>query len=132
MSTPLKVLVVEDSRASVAAILDELGRGDYEVHHAQVETADEMRAALDRDDWELVLANYSMARFSAPEALKLVRSIGRDLPFIIISDIPGEETAVAAIRAGADDFLLKRRLDHLVPAVERALDGGDRDHPAVV
>ena len=122
MSTPLKVLVVEDSRASVAAILDELGRGDYEVHHAQVETADEMRAALDRDDWELVLANYSMARFSAPEALKLVRSIGRDLPFIIISDIPGEETAVAAIRAGADDFLLKRRLDHLVPAVERALD----------
>jgi two-component system cell cycle sensor histidine kinase/response regulator CckA len=121
MPTLLKVLVVEDSRASVTTILDELKRGGYDVRHAQVETADEMRAALDHDDWNLVLANYSMARFSAPEALKVLRATGRDLPFIIISDISGEETAVAAIKAGAHDFLVKGRLDHLVSSIERAL-----------
>jgi signal transduction histidine kinase len=118
----LKVLIVEDSKASISAILDELERGGYDqVQHTQVETADEMRAALDREDWHLVLANYSMARFSAPEALKLLHATGRELPFIILSDIAGEETAVAAIKAGATDFLVKGRLDHLGTAVERAL-----------
>ena len=71
-----------------------------------------MRTALERDDWNVVLANYSMPRFSASEALKVLRASGRDLPFIIISDTPGEETAVAAIKAGAHDFLTKGRLDH--------------------
>jgi two-component system, cell cycle sensor histidine kinase and response regulator CckA len=121
MPTPLKVLIVEDSRAGVTAILDELERGGYDTRHAQVETAEDMRTALDRYDWNVVLANYSMPRFSASEALKVLRASGRDLPFIIISDTPGEETAVAAIKAGAHDFLTKGRLDHLVPAIEREM-----------
>jgi len=113
--------MIEDSRAGVTAILDELGRGGYEVRHAQVETADEMRAALNREDWDVVLANHSMARFSAPEALKVLHTTGRDLPFIVISDISGEETAVAAIKAGAHDFLVTGRLDHLVLSIEREM-----------
>ncbi len=121
MPTLLKVLIVEDSRASVTAVIDELAAGGYEVQHAEAETAEELRAALAREEWHLVLANYSMARFSAPEALKVLRATGHDLPFIILSDIPGEETAVAAIKAGAHDFLVKSRLSHLAPAVERAL-----------
>jgi two-component system, cell cycle sensor histidine kinase and response regulator CckA len=121
MPTPLKVLIIEDSRAGLAAILDELERGGYDTRHTQVETAEEMRAALDRDDWNVVLANYSMPRFSAPEALKVLRASGRDLPFIIISDTAGEETAVAAIKAGAHDFLTKGRFDYLVPAIEREI-----------
>jgi two-component system, cell cycle sensor histidine kinase and response regulator CckA len=125
MPTSLKVLIVEDSRPTVAAILDELERGGYEVQHEQVETADGLRAALDREGWNVVLANYSMARFSAPEALNVLRATGRDLPFIMISDIVGEETAVAAIKAGAHDFLVKGRLSQLVPAIERALADAD-------
>src|SRR5262245_49959896 len=125
MSTSLKVLIVEDSKAGVTAILDELASGGYDARHAQVETADEMRAALEQDDWDLVLANYSMARFSAPEALKVLQASGRDLPFIIISDISGEETAVAAINAGAHDFLVAGRLEYLVASIEREVTQPD-------
>ena len=121
MPTSLKVLIVEDSRASVATVIDELERGGFEVSHAQVETAEELRAALASDDWNVVLANYSMPRISPPEALKVLRAAGRELPFIILSDISGEETAVAAIRAGAHDFLVKSRLSQLPAAIERAL-----------
>jgi len=121
MPTPLKALIVEDSRQGVAAILDELERGGFDVRCAQVETAEELKAALDREGWDVVLANYSMARFSAPEALKVLRAAGRDVPFIIISDFPGEETAVASVKAGADDFLVKGRLNQLAPAIEQAL-----------
>ena len=126
------MLIVEDSRASVATVIDELERGEFEVRHAQVETAEELRAALASDDWNVVLANYSMPRFSPPEALKVLRAAGRELPFIILSDISGEETAVAAIRAGAHDFLVKRRLDDPGPRRrERARRRGP-DDPAVV
>jgi signal transduction histidine kinase len=125
MPTSLKVLIVEDSKAGVTAILDELARGGYEALHTQVETADEMRAAIQREAWDVVLANYSMARFSAPEALKVLHASGHDLPFIIISDISGEETAVAAIKAGAHDFLVAGRLEYLVASIEREITEAD-------
>ena len=119
MPTPLKVLIVEDSRAGVAAVLDELERGGYEVRHAQVETAEDMRAALERDDWNVVLANYSMPRFSAPEALKVLRASGRELPFIIISDISRRRDRRCRHQGRRARLSLKGRLDHLVPAIER-------------
>ncbi len=121
MNSPLHVLVVEDSEDDLLLLLRELRRGGYTPDYVRVETAADMQAALDRQSWDIVIADYTLPRFSAPEALQLLQGQRRDLPFIIVSGTIGEETAVAAMRAGAHDYLLKNNLARLVPAVEREL-----------
>lgn len=121
MSSPLRVLVVEDLEDDMLLMLRELRRGGYAPDYARVETPAEMQAALDRQPWDLVIADYTLPEFSAPAALKLLQSQQRDLPFIIVSGTIDEETAVAAMKAGAHDFITKGNLVRLVPAVEREL-----------
>ena len=117
----LRILIVEDSEDDLLLLLRELRRGDYILDYLRVETAVEMQAALDRQTWDLVIADYTLPRFSAPAALKLLQQQHRDLPFIIVSGTIGEDAAVAAMRAGAHDYLLKNNLVRLVPAVAREL-----------
>src|SRR5450631_4195871 len=119
VSKPLRALVVEDSDRDAALLVRELRRGGYDLSFERVETAAAMHAALDSQSWDVVLSDYSMPRFSAPEALALVRGRNLDLPFIIISGTIGEETAVTSLRAVAHDFLIKGSLARLMPAIER-------------
>jgi PAS domain S-box-containing protein len=119
MGQILRVLVVEDSEADCELLLAHLARAGYDVTHELVQTADAMQAALDRAEWDLVLSDYSMPMFSATEALSTLRRAGLDIPFIIVSGTIGEETAVHALKSGAHDFLTKRQLSRLIPAIER-------------
>ncbi|MGI0493911.1 response regulator [Alkalinema pantanalense CENA528] len=121
MSSHLRVLVVEDSEDDTLLLLRELRRGGYRVDSVRVETATEMQVALDRQSWDLVIADYTLPQFSAPEALQLLQQHQQDLPFIIVSGTIGEETAVAAMKAGAHDYITKGKLVRLVPAVQREL-----------
>lgn len=121
MSKSLQVLVVEDSQDDTELLMNELERGGYEVVYERVETAEALQAALDHQEWDLVISDYSMPHFSGLDALKLVLESGVDLPFLIISGVIGEEQAVAAMRAGAHDYLIKGRLARLTPVVEREL-----------
>src|SRR3954454_14158461 len=109
MTKPLKILVVEDDERDAAMLLRELRRGGYEPRATRVETPETMRGALD-DAWDIVISDYSMPRFTGPEALAMVRERGLDVPFIIVSGTVGEETAVTAMLAGANDFMLKDSL----------------------
>jgi signal transduction histidine kinase len=111
--------MVEDSVADAELLLRELKRSDYEIVATRVETAEAMRAALRSNAWDLVISDYSLPTFSAPEALTVLREEDRDLPFIIVSGTIGEETAVESLKAGACDFLVKGRLARLIPAIER-------------
>src|SRR4051794_10595374 len=120
-SRPLRVLVVEDSHPDVMLLLRALHRGGFQVEHGRAVTAEEMVAALKQKTWDLILADHSMPQFSAPEALEMLKQCGLDVPFIIVSGHIDEETAVAAMRAGAHDYVMKDRLARLVPAVEREL-----------
>jgi len=115
----LRILLVEDSLADAELLLHELKSGGYEVVALRVETAAAMQSALQTDTWDVVISDYSMPAFSAPEALRMLRETGRDLPFIIVSGTIGEEAAVESLRAGACDFLIKGRLARLIPAIER-------------
>jgi signal transduction histidine kinase len=117
----LKVLIVEDSAEDADLILLELKRGGYDPQARRVDEAHSLRSALDEDEWDLVLSDYSMPRFSLPEALDIVRQKSADLPFVIVSATIGEEAAVEAMKAGAHDYVLKHRLSRLVPAVRREL-----------
>ena len=121
MSKPLKVLIVEDSEDDALLVIRELRHGGYEPDFEIVETAEAMRSALGNRTWDLVISDYSLPAFNAFAALNLVIESGLDLPFIIVSGTIGEETAVAAMRAGAHDYLMKGNLARLSAAVEREL-----------
>lgn len=122
MGKTLRVLSVEDSEDDAFFVKNALEKGDYdELEFKRVETAAAMRSALQEKSWDLVLSDYRLPRFSGLEALALLRKTAKDLPFIIVSGAIGEETAVAAMKAGAHDYIMKGHLQRLVPAVEREL-----------
>ncbi len=123
----LRVLIVEDSEDDMFLTLRTLRRGGYNPHYERVDTPLAMQTALDNEVWDIVIADYTLPAFSAPAALQLLQNQQQDLPFIIISGTIGEEVAVAAMKAGAHDYLIKGNLARLVPAVERELrEAADR------
>jgi signal transduction histidine kinase/ActR/RegA family two-component response regulator len=118
---PLQVLIVEDSENDALLLDLELQRAGYQTVCHRVDTAGAMGAALERQRWDLVIADYVMPLFNGLAALALVREKGLDLPFIIVSGHITEDTAVAAMKAGAHDYVMKDKLARLGPAVEREL-----------
>ncbi len=122
MGVPLEVLLVEDSEDDALLLLRQLRRGGYEPVWKRVDTAEAMETALDERGWDLVVSDHSMPTFSSVAALDLLRRKGFvDLPFIIVSGQIGEDAAVAAMKAGAHDYLMKDNLARLNTAIEREL-----------
>ena len=121
MGQPIRLLIVEDSEDGAALLVRELRHGGYEPTFERVETAEAMRNALDKQTWDIIIADYTMPGFSAIAALTLFKESGLDLPFIIVSGTIGEDTAVEAMKAGAHDYLMKGNLRRLVPAIKREL-----------
>lgn len=119
MSRIIRILLVEDVEDDAVLIQHVLKRNGVQFEMTRVEDPDEMMAALDEHEWDLVLSDYNLPRFSGLAALELVRQHDVDIPFIIVSGAIGEETAVAVMRAGAQDYILKGNLTRLAPAVQR-------------
>jgi PAS domain S-box-containing protein len=117
----LQVLVIEDSADDAILLEIELQRAGYAPVCHRVETPAALTAALARQKWDLVLADYHLPDFDGLAALAIVKGQGLDVPFIIVSGYITEETAVAAMKAGAHDFVMKDKLARLGPAVEREL-----------
>jgi putative nucleotidyltransferase with HDIG domain len=128
MGTHLRILLIEDSEDDARLVLREIQRGGYDVEFERVETADAMRAALARRPWDLLLCDFSLPRFNAPNALELLKKSGYDLPFIIVSGTIGEESAVNALKAGAHDFIIKGNFARLMPAIQRELKEAEVRH----
>ena len=118
---PLRVLIVEDSDDDAQLLMRQLKKGDYLPSYQRVQSAQSMQQALTESDWDLVLADNSMPGFSALAALEVLKSSRRDVPFIIVSGQIEDSAAVAAMKAGAQDYLLKDNLARLLPAIEREL-----------
>lgn len=121
MNTPLRVLIVEDTPDDAELTLRELRRGGYEPIFERVETAEQMQAALEKQDWEIVLCDYNLPAFGAREALELLTGVDLDIPFIVVSGKIGEQTAVEMMRSGAHDYVMKDNLTRLGAAVKREL-----------
>ncbi|WP_298273471.1 SpoIIE family protein phosphatase [Geobacter sp.] len=121
MGIALRVLIIEDSEDDAFLLLRELRKGGYDPLHLRVETPDEMREALATRQWDLAISDYVLPRFSGLDALKIWRDGRFDLPFVVISGNIGEETAVEAMKAGADDYFVKGNISRLVPAIRREL-----------
>ncbi|HZV80551.1 MAG TPA: response regulator, partial [Geobacteraceae bacterium] len=125
MSNPLNILIVEDSEDDLFLLLHELRKGGYAPEYVSVCTADTMRSALTERQWDVITSDYNMPGFSALAALKLLQESGLDLPFIVVSGKIGEDQAVAAMKAGAHDYVMKQNLSRLVPAIEREIREAD-------
>jgi len=121
MGKPLRVLMVEDSEDDALLVLRELRAAGYDPTHERVDTAAALEASLDRHPWDVVIGDYSMPHFSGTAALAILRERGLDIPYICVSGTITEELAVAAMKAGANDYVTKGLLKRLLPAIEREL-----------
>jgi len=121
----IRILVIEDSEDDALLILHQIKKGGYNVDYVLLETAEEMKLALKEKTFDIVLSDYAMPHFNGLEALKVLKESGIDIPFIIISGTIGEDVAVEAMKAGANDYLMKNNLQRLLPAFERELREAD-------
>ncbi|MCF7762871.1 MAG: response regulator [Verrucomicrobia bacterium] len=124
MATPIRVLIVEDRSADAELVVREMRRAGYAADWKRVETEADFLIALE-ESWDLLLADFSLPDFSGFSALKLMKEKGLNIPFLIVSGTIGEENAIAALKAGAGDCVMKDRLSLLGPTIERVLREAD-------
>src|SRR5207244_13181655 len=121
---PLRVLILEDRPEDADLALHELRRSGYELNWRRVDDEAGFKANLD-PELDLILADYHQPQFNAIRALKIIQDMGLDIPFVIVSGAIGEDLAVAAVRLGAMDYVLKDRLARLGTAVKNAIEQGE-------
>jgi signal transduction histidine kinase len=117
----VRLLLVDDNEGDAVLIADQLRRGGLDVSYDRVDTAGTMIAALGCGPPDLVISDCQMPAFDPQEALRLLRDVTMNVPFIVVSGQIGEEAAADLMRAGAQDFVLKGDLARLAPAVQREL-----------
>lgn len=122
---PLRVLYIEDNNDDAFIILRELKKGVYEITCHLVETAGQFFSALTECKWDIILADYTVPGFGAMQALSILKDRNIDIPFIIISGTVDEEIAISAMKAGANNYIMKDRLVRLLPTIERELSDLD-------
>ncbi|WP_309889682.1 ATP-binding protein [Archangium sp.] len=131
MTTSLRVLFVEDNPDDKVLIERELRRGGFEVRSERVQTAEELRRALERGGWDIILSDYCLPGFDAPSALGVLHQSGQDIPLIVVSGSVGEWEGVEVMKAGARDYFPKTLLTRLPAAVSRELEEARLRHERV-
>jgi len=121
LNRPLQILVVEDSENDALLLELAIHRSGANCVCRRVETAEEMAAALDAQGWDVIIADYVLPKFDGLAALALVKERRLDVPFIIVSGLITEDAAVAAMKAGAHDYVMKDKLARLLPAIAREM-----------
>jgi len=121
MAHPLRILILDDSEDDVLLLIREIKKIGKEIFYEHVETESDFSENLKNKEWDLILTDYSMPGFSGLKALEYIQNLGIDTPRIMVSGKMGEESAVEAMRYGADDYILKDNLTRLIPAINREL-----------
>jgi PAS domain S-box-containing protein len=117
----LRVLIVEDSEDDALLEIRELKKGGYNPVYERVETATAMKKALQEKQWDIILCDYKMPKFSGEKAIGLLKETNIDIPLIIVSGNIGEDVAVNCMHLGANDYIMKNNLSRLCPAIAREL-----------
>lgn len=116
----IKLLLLEDNEQDLMLLVFALKRAEYEVQYKNVISKEEFIAALE-EDWDVIIADYTLPQFNGREALDILKESKKDFPFIIVSGTIGEEFAVSIMKAGASDYIMKNNMTRLVPAIEREI-----------
>ncbi|HEY6559140.1 MAG TPA: ATP-binding protein [Polyangiaceae bacterium] len=130
--SPIRVLFVEDNPDDVELELLALRQAGLVVEHRTVETRADLLAALAEQHWDLILCDYWMPELSGLSALKVAKEVAPAIPFILVSGTVGEDLAVDAMRAGAEDYVLKANLRRLASAAQRELRDAERKQAGVL
>ncbi|MDA7816644.1 EAL domain-containing protein [Sulfurimonas sp.] len=117
----IKVLIIEDSEDDTFLLIRNLKQNYYDPIYTRVETENEMREALNRESWDIIITDHTLPSFSSNKAIKLLNDFGKDIPLLILSGNIDPKIAVEAMRSGAKDFIMKDDTSRLVPAIEREL-----------
>src|SRR5579872_217315 len=122
LNRPLRILIVEDSKVDVNLLLYVLRSAGYQVEYDLVQPAPAMRAALERQPWDLITSDHKMPQFSAPQAVELAKELRSDVPIFIVSGEADPDLAMSLKSAGAQDYVLKMEMfDKLVSVIELVL-----------
>ncbi len=117
----INILIIEDSENDTLLVLHELKKNGYTPISHRVETASSLKLSLSEHQWDIIISDHNIPGFNSASALSIVKSTDTDIPFIIVSGSIGEDLAVAAMKAGAHDYIMKGNLTRLVPAIEREI-----------
>ncbi|EON92534.1 signal transduction protein [Marinobacter lipolyticus SM19] len=123
-ASPLRMLIVEDSEDDALLLLRELRKGGITPYHELVDSEERLSNALSQDKWDIVITDHNMPGFSSFRVLELAGKYCADLPVIIVSGTIGEGVAVKAMKAGAQDYIMKDNLSRLIPAIDREVREG--------
>jgi signal transduction histidine kinase/CheY-like chemotaxis protein len=118
---PIRVLIVEDSDDDTVLIVHELKHSGFDVIFERVDSYKTMKDALEKQEWDIVLCDYTMPKFDGLSAMKLLQDERHELPCILVSGTIGEDIAVDAMKAGANDYIMKDNLSRLTTSVKREL-----------
>lgn len=118
---PLSILIIEDNEDDAQLLVRLLRQNGYDPLYTQVWTENALRDALTRSSWDLIVCDFFMPQFSGIDALKMVKRMEIDTPFIVLSGVVGEEKAVEMMLAGAHDYVMKNNISRLIPAIRREL-----------
>ncbi|MFA6168728.1 MAG: response regulator [Gemmatimonadaceae bacterium] len=121
MTSVLQFLIIEDNADDAELVSRELRKAGIVCHLQRAQTVQQVREAIEQRRWDMILCDFSLPGFSGTNALSMVRAVDAQVPFIFVSGTIGEEAAVAAMRGGAQDYVLKQDLARLAPAIEREL-----------
>jgi PAS domain S-box-containing protein len=121
MSDLLNILVIEDRQDDYLLVERHLKKNGLSASCSCVGSLEGLKEAIDRESWDLVLADYNVPNLNFLDSLNLLRSELPDLPVIMVTGSMGEEKAASLLEMGVRDFVLKENLARLVPAVLRSL-----------
>ncbi|WP_228715212.1 putative bifunctional diguanylate cyclase/phosphodiesterase [Marinobacter salsuginis] len=122
--SPLRMLIVEDSEDDAMLLLRELRKGGIDPYSEMVDSEDRLRRSLREGKWDILITDHNMPGFSSFRVLELAKQYSADLPVIIVSGTIGEGVAVTAMKAGAQDYIMKDNLSRLIPAINREVREG--------
>jgi len=128
MKKSIQVLIIEDNLDDAKLEIDELISAGFDIVYEIIETRKAMREALHNKTWDCIISDFSLPQFSGLDALEELKETAMDIPFILVSGAIGEEIAVAAMKAGAHDYIMKDNLSRLIPAFERELREAEVRH----
>ncbi|MDZ7739531.1 MAG: response regulator [Bacteroidales bacterium] len=118
----IKILFAEDLQTDVELAQREIRKGDIAFSHKVVDTEEGFREALREFNPDIIISDYSMPSFDGMAALKITRSVDSNIPFIVLTGSMNEETAVACMKAGANDYVIKEHINRLPYALLEALE----------
>ena len=121
MKSKIRVLFAEDNENDAILELNLLEKEGYDVYHERVDNAHDMKNRLLSKEWDIVISDYAMPGFSGEEALQIHNSLGLEIPFILVSGSVGEDIAIRMLKSGANDYVMKDKLNLLIPSVNREL-----------